>query len=89
MMSQSPSLGNQSGLTSTQPWHIMFDLLASSQKDVINGLSIDNFSKFYLNCFIKRLWPVLQSVSENCWKTICISFKPILIKCTILYVLIN
>ncbi len=74
MISQS-NLGNQSGLTSIQPWHIMFDLLASSQKDVINALSIDNYSKFYLNCFIKRLWPVLQNVSENYWKTICIRFK--------------
>jgi len=61
MSNQSGGLSNQRGMTSTPPWHIMFDLLASNQRDVLKSCSVDNYSKFYLNCFIKRLWPILQT----------------------------
>ena len=63
MMSQSGGIGGPPGTQSVQPWHIRFDLLACGQQDVIKAMAIDNFSKFYLNCFIQRLWPILQTVS--------------------------
>ena len=62
MMSQTGILGNQPGMSSVQPWHILFDLLACGQQDVLKALPIDNYSKFYLNCFIQRLWPIIQNV---------------------------
>ena len=64
MMSQTGGQRTQPNSTSVQPWHLMFDLLASGQLDVIKPMPIDNFSKFYLNCFIQRLWPILQNVSQ-------------------------
>lgn len=46
---------------SSQPWHVMFDL--SVNDHVSTSSPTDNFSMFYLDIFLKRLWPLLQQVS--------------------------
>ncbi|KAI1301402.1 Glycogenin-2 [Halotydeus destructor] len=44
-----------------QPWHVSFDLLTSSQSsDVSCTASINNYVRFYLTLFMKRLWPIMQ-----------------------------
>ncbi|RWS26766.1 glycogenin-2-like isoform X3 [Leptotrombidium deliense] len=52
----------QNSMFVTQPWHVSYDLLTSSQSDeVLTSIEINNYMKFYLLIFMKRLWPLLRS----------------------------
>ncbi|XP_054159120.1 uncharacterized protein LOC128957401 [Oppia nitens] len=61
MVTQTGISSHHLGTSSVQPWHIVFDLLVNNQQESVKSMSIDNYSKFYLNCFIQRLWPIIQT----------------------------
>ena len=48
-----------------QPWNYRFNLVTVQLEDQpFEHAPVDNYSKFYLRCFIRRLWPHLSEVSK-------------------------
>jgi hypothetical protein len=56
--------GNRDGGSSSQPWHVQFNLNQSVQSGQVHAnTSINNYVRFYLDIFLKRVWPLLREVS--------------------------
>ena len=56
--------GAQNYAPNTQPWHVSFDLPLSQQSGEISSTThIDNYVRFYLSLFLRRIWPILEQVS--------------------------
>lgn len=44
-----------------QPWNYKFNLAkATLEEDPFESAPVDNYCKFYLRCFVRRLWPLLS-----------------------------
>ena len=56
--------GNRDNSPTSQPWQIPFDLNRSTQAGQVHtNVSINNYIRFYLDIFLKRVWPILRVVS--------------------------
>lgn len=54
--------GGQSTGPASQPWHVQFDLNRSAQVgEVMTHSPVNSYVQFYLNIFIKRVWPIVRS----------------------------
>lgn len=50
------------GPPTSQPWHVSFDLNRSTQMaDVSTHHQVNNYVRFYLNIFLKRVWPLIRT----------------------------
>lgn len=59
------SVPDQSGQSNqaTQPWNYKFDLnQAQLESEPFEMAPIDNYAKFYLTIFMRRLWPLISQV---------------------------
>ena len=54
--------GGQSTGPASQPWHVQFDLNHSTQAGEVHTHSqVNNYVRFYLNIFLKRVWPLIRT----------------------------
>ena len=66
--------------SSLQPWNYKFDLnKAQLEENPFDSAHVDNYFKFYLRCFMRRLWPLLSQVG------FIINFKNIQLPLTIAF----
>jgi hypothetical protein len=53
---------NLSPAPSSQPWHVPFDLNRSTLVgEVSTHHQVNNYVRFYLNIFLKRVWPLIRT----------------------------
>lgn len=58
------SAADGTALAGAEPWHIAFDLIESETYDKVKTTGrVAAFYRFYLDIFMKRLWPLLRHVS--------------------------